>query len=132
MHTEIISVSKLVIGNDCTIGNHCSLDSRGGLTIGNRCNISSHTLFVSGKHNIHSPDFESCELSIVVEDYVWICTRSLILGGITIGEGAVVAAGAVVTRSVEPYTVVAGVPAKVIGKREKNLSYNPSFMKSWI
>ena len=56
--------------------------------------------------------------------YSWICSRAIILPGVTIGEGAVVASGAVVTKDVEPYTVVAGMPAKVISYRErKNYEY---------
>lgn len=56
--------------------------------------------------------------SIEVGDYVWIGGRSVVLGGVKIGEGAVIGAGSVVTRDIPPYTVAAGVPAKVIKMRE--------------
>ena len=59
-------------------------------------------------------------LGIVVQDDVWIGWRAIILDGVTIGRGAVVAAGAVVTRSVNPYSIVAGVPAKEIASRFSN------------
>ena len=55
---------------------------------------------------------------IQIGDFAWVCAKSLVLPGVTIGEGAVVAAGAVVTKDVEPFTVVGGNPAKFIKKRE--------------
>lgn len=59
---------------------------------------------------------------------MWIASRVTILPGVTIGEGAVVAAGAIVTKDVEPYSIVAGVPAKRIGERNKNLEYTLNHM----
>jgi maltose O-acetyltransferase len=132
MFCEFDFPKGIIIGDMTIIGNHCSLDGRGKLTIGNRCNISSYTIFVGGSHDVQSPDFKGQYKSIVVEDYVWICTRCLILGGVTIGRGAVVAAGSVVTRSVPPYAIVAGVPAKVIGNRNENLDYSPEYPVSWM
>ena len=63
----------------------------------------------------------------MIEDYVWVATRATVLPGVTIGEGAVVAAGAVVTKDVEPYTIVGGVPARSIGVRNRALSYTQNF-----
>ena len=56
---------------------------------------------------------------VTIGDYAWICSRSIIMPGVTIGEGAVVASGAIVTHDVAPYTVVGGIPARVIGMREQ-------------
>jgi acetyltransferase-like isoleucine patch superfamily enzyme len=131
MHTEFYEPRKIIIGDKTTVGNWCSLDGRGGLTIGNRCNISSYSVFVSGTHDVQSPDFFGNCLPIRVDDYAWICTRATILGGVTIGKGSVVAAGAVVTRSVPPFTIVAGVPAKPIGTRSTELDYSPAYLTSW-
>jgi maltose O-acetyltransferase len=64
---------------------------------------------------------------VIIGDHVWIAYRAVILPGVTIGEGAVVAAGAVVTRDVEPFPIVAGVPAKKIGERNRNLDYQLHF-----
>ena len=64
--------------------------------------------------------------AVRIEDYAWLCSHCIILPGVTIGKGAVVASGAVVTKDIEPWTVVGGVPAKPIGKREeKKYDYHP-------
>lgn len=63
---------------------------------------------------------------MVIGDYVWLGPRCMVLPGVTVGEGAVVAAGAVVTKNVEPYTLVGGVPAQKIAGRTKELNYNPA------
>ncbi len=62
----------------------------------------------------------------MIGDYAWLGPRCIILPGITVGEGAVVAAGAVVTKDVEPYVVVGGIPALKISDRPSSLSYNPA------
>jgi maltose O-acetyltransferase len=64
---------------------------------------------------------------VAIDDYVFIGTRALILPGVSIGKGAVVGAGALVSKSVEPYSIVAGVPSKVIGHRNQNLNYSASY-----
>jgi maltose O-acetyltransferase len=70
-------------------------------------------------------DSNFCSVSerVIIEDYSWISCRTIILPGVRIGYGSVVCAGAVVTKNVEPYSIVAGVPAKKIGERIKNLDY---------
>ncbi|WP_370630610.1 DapH/DapD/GlmU-related protein [Mucilaginibacter sp. 21P] len=75
-------------------------------------------------HDYNSPDFAQAGAPVVIEDYAWVCSRAIILPGVTIGRGAVVAAGAVVTRDVAPYTVVGGTPAKKIADRNPDLVYN--------
>jgi maltose O-acetyltransferase len=73
---------------------------------------------------MNDPLFPATYKPIVIGDYAWIGMRATILGGVTIGEGAVVMAGATVTRDVPPYAVVGGVPARVIRYRELQ---NPSY-----
>ncbi|MBX9853873.1 MAG: hypothetical protein K2X86_19190 [Cytophagaceae bacterium] len=73
----------------------------------------------SDHHNVHdraTDKVEICSVPLIIEDGVWVASKATILRGVKIGEGAVIAAGAVVTKDVPPYTVVAGVPAKVIKK----------------
>ena len=75
---------------------------------------------------MNDPEFGVKGAPVIIEDYAWVSSRTTLLPGVTIGKGAVVAAGAVVTKSVEPYTVVGGVPAKKIGERSKELNYKLS------
>jgi len=119
-------LGKISIGANCMIGFHCRLDGRGNLTIGNNVNISSYTIIESGSHDLET--FEARFEPIIIHDHVWIGTRALILQGVEIGEGAVVAAGSVVTKSVAPYSIVAGVPARVIGERKREIKYTLSGM----
>jgi len=120
---DILSPRRLVIGNDCSIGFHVTLDARGGLRIGDNCNISSQVAIWTGSHDVNSTDFKYVSSPVAIEDRAWISFRAVILGGVTIGEGAVVAAGAVVTKDVPPFTIVAGVPARMIGERRRDLDY---------
>jgi acetyltransferase-like isoleucine patch superfamily enzyme len=121
---EVRSPWKLKIGSDTIIGHNALLDARKELTIGNNVNISNEVMIWTLHHDYNDPDFSNAGAPVVIEDYVWLCSRAMILPGVTIGKGAVVAAGAVVTRNVLPYTIVGGVPAKPIGTRTKNLNYN--------
>lgn len=78
---------------------------------------------MSGGHDMNSTSFEGRHFPIIIEEYVWIRVGETVPQGVTIGESTVVAAGAVVAKDVEPYTVVGGIPAKVIGKRKNYLNY---------
>jgi acetyltransferase-like isoleucine patch superfamily enzyme len=98
---------KIVTGNDVSIGPEASI-----LTLG---------------HDPQSPSFELRGGDVVIGNHAWIGYRALILPRLTIGEGAVVAAGAVVTKNVEPYSIVAGNPARVIGQRNRDLKYALNF-----
>lgn len=126
-----IEGQKIKVGKNTSVGRYSYLDGRGELIIGNNVSISPHVFFITGSHEVNSHDFKFKAENIIIEDYVWIGTRATIKGGVKIGKGAVVAVGAVVTKDVEPYTIVGGVPAKKIGERNRNLEYlidwNPFF-----
>lgn len=121
--TEILEPQKIKIGNNCSIGWFCLLDGRGGIKIGNNVNISSYVKIITAGHDIKSPYFIGTQAPVIIENNVWLATGCTILEGVHIGEGAVVAAGAVVTKDIPPFTVVGGIPAKKISEREKNLDY---------
>ena len=124
MGANFFNPRGITIGNDTIIGNHCFLDGRASLKIGNHIAIASQVLIYNSEHNIHSPNFEATEEPVTIADYVFIGARAIILPGIKIGRGAVVAAGAVVTKDVPPMIMVGGVPAKKIGERKvKELNY---------
>lgn len=120
---EIRSPKKIKIGDNVVIGFNAVLDGRRGLEVGNNVNISSDVMIWTLQHNYNEPNFKVEGAKVFIEDYVWISARAIILPGICIKEGAVVAAGAVVTKDVPAYTVVGGIPAKEIGKRNRNISY---------
>ncbi|PIW55773.1 MAG: acyltransferase [Sphingomonadales bacterium CG12_big_fil_rev_8_21_14_0_65_65_10] len=116
--------SGITIGNDSIIGENSILDGRSRLKIGNHVAISSEVMIYNSEHDINSPAFSAINAPVEIEDYVFIGPRAIILPGVTIGQGAIIAAGAVVTKLVPPFTIVAGVPARVIGERQiKDLHY---------
>lgn len=120
---DVLHPWKLRMGKDCNLGFHVSLDARGGLQIGESCNIASEAAIWTGSHDVNSPDFANTTAPVVIGDRVWLSYRSVVLPGVTIGEGAVVSAGAIVRNDVPPYAIVAGVPARIIGWRSPNLTY---------
>ena len=132
LRTTIRAPAGIRVAAGAIVGRDCFLDGRGELTIGRNVNISSYTLLITGSHELNSPDFSSYFRPIVIEDHVWIGSRATVLPGVTIGRGAVVAAGSVVTKDVPPMTVVGGVPAKMIRRREVEPEYELSYRVDWF
>lgn len=120
---------RIKIGPNCIIGNDCFLDGRRGITLEKNVNIGGWVHLYTSQHDMDDPWFGEKGGPIVIEEYVSIGSRATILPGVTIGKGAVVAAGAVVTKNVAPYTIVGGVPAKPIKKRTRNLKYTLNYAK---
>ena len=116
---------NVTIGKGTIIGDHATLDGRDKLTIGDHVDIASEVMIFNGEHDIHSATFEPITAPVTINDYVFIGPRAIILPGVTINKGAVIAAGAVVTKDVPDSTIVAGVPAEPIGhRRAKVLNYH--------
>lgn len=118
-----LNTSKLVIGNNLTINIGALIDARGGIEIGDNVMIGPNVVIVSFDHNIHdlSQPMQCAEpiyKKIIIGNDVWVGANAVIKCGVKIGNGAVVAAGSIVTKDVEEFSIVAGVPAKKIGKRE--------------
>lgn len=124
MNCYFMGYKKFNIGEYSHINHSTFIDARGGIEIGNNVSISHYVKLVSGSHNVNSESFEGDFQNIYIKDYCFIGVSAIILKGVTIGEGAVVAAGSVVTKDVAPYSIVAGIPAKEIGKRNPNLKYH--------
>lgn len=120
---------KLIIGKGTSIGRNSSLDVRGKIKIGDNVSISPEVKVITAQHDLQSVNFMDIDAEVVIEDYVWIGTGAIILPGIKIGEGAVIAAGSVVTKNINAYEVVGGNPCKFIKKRNKNLKYNCKYFK---
>jgi acetyltransferase-like isoleucine patch superfamily enzyme len=118
-----INANLITIGDNSHINTQCILDGRGGLTIGSSVSISHRVNIMTGSHDYKSKNFQGIFKPIVIEDYAWIGIGATILQGVTIGKGAVVCAGAIVTKDVPAYAVVAGIPAVQIDTRPQDLDY---------
>ncbi len=124
MYARFYNPKNIVIGEDTIIGEFAVLDGRDKLVIGNHVDIASEVMIYNSEHNINDPHFLAITEPVVIEDYVFVGPRAIILPGVKIGKGAIVAAGAVVTKDVPPFAIVGGVPAKIIGERKlKTLKY---------
>lgn len=124
---KLFCPGKLVIGNHSTVNYQCYLDARGHLKIGNNVNISHCVKIYTMGHDIDDPLCGCVSKAVLIEDNAWIFPNVLVMPGVVIGKGAVVYPGSVVTKSLEPYTIYAGNPAKVIRKRNPEISYSSEF-----
>jgi acetyltransferase-like isoleucine patch superfamily enzyme len=129
MNCKFDCAGGLTIGKNSVINANCRLDSRGGLYIGNNVSISEEVIFLTADHNEDLIGVHGRVKKIVIEDYVWIGTRAMVLPGVTIEKGAVAASGAVVTRNVKYLDVVAGIPAKKINSRPENFNYSAQYKR---
>jgi maltose O-acetyltransferase len=128
MRCRFLNGRKISIGNRNVINFDCLLDGRKfSITTGNDVSIGPEATILTLGHDPQSPDLADRGGNVVIGDRAWIAYRATILPGVTIGEGAVVAAGAIVTKNVEPFTIVAGNPARKIGDRNKCLEYKLNF-----
>lgn len=125
--TEIRSPHTLHVGKGTVIGDNALLDARYGLYIGENVNISSNVSIYTFQHDHKDSYFKTTLRSmkpVKIGNRVWLGCNVIVLPGVTIGEGAVCCAGCVVTKNVEPYAVVAGIPAKKVNERPRDLRYN--------
>jgi putative colanic acid biosynthesis acetyltransferase WcaF len=127
MGARVFAPQRIVIGNNSVVHFDCTLDGRCGLQIGDCVDIGHQVNIFTLEHDIDSPDYSSKGGKVIIEDYAVIGGRSTVLPNVTIGEGAVVATGAVVTKHVAPYTLVGGVPARFIRERKRGLRYRISY-----
>ena len=106
---------NITVGRDVFINACCHFQDHGGVTIGDGCQIGHNVVFATLNHGLSPEDRQNTyPAPIVLGRNVWVGSNATILQGVTIGDNAVIAAGAVVTKDVEPATIVGGVPAKVI------------------
>lgn len=127
MNVMFDSAGPLRIGARSLINSNCHVDTRGGITIGDNVSISTGVTLLTADHDPQDPLFSTRLAPIRVGDHAFIGTGAMVLKGVTIGEGAFVAARSVVVGNVTPYTIVAGNPARKLGDRERHLSYDVSY-----
>lgn len=110
--------AKIQIGEGSILGDNIFLDGRDKLTIGNHVDIASGVMIYNSEHDVNSEDFKAIIAPVEIGDFCFIGPRAIILPGVKIGRGAVVAAGAVVTKDVGEFQIVGGIPAQIIGERK--------------
>ena len=118
MGAKFFEPKNIKIGEDSIIGFGIFLDGREKLEIGSHVDIASEVMIYNSEHDINSTSFKARSEPVVVEDYVFIGPRAIILPGVTLGKGSIVGAGAVVTKNVPEFSIVGGVPAVKIGERK--------------
>ncbi len=115
--------NNIILGDGVDLAWGVLITTSGGIEIGDRTLIGYNTHIFSSNHNIppvpqRIVDAGHSNKKVIIQNDVWIGAGCIILPGVTIGEGAVVAAGSVVTKDVKPFTLVGGVPAVLIKERE--------------
>lgn len=114
----------LRVGTSFSINSGAVIDARGGITIGDHVMIGPHAVIVSSGHDLHSLDIpmtfkDHIMKRVTIGNDVWIGAHAVLTGGITVGNGCIISAGAVVTQDVNDFEIVAGVPARSIGNRRE-------------
>ncbi len=119
IHTNarFYNISNIKIGKDTIIGEGVVLDGRDKLIIGDHVDFASEVMVYNAEHDVKDPKFKATTEPVVIEDYVFIGPRAIILPGVTIKKGAIIAAGAVVNKDVKEGILVGGVPAREIRER---------------
>ena len=124
---RFFDIGKITIGKHSVINFNCFLDNRRGIVIGNNVGIAHGCKLYTLGHDLEDPHFRTKGTPLTIQDNVFIFSNCLIMPGVTIGEGAVVLAGAVVTKNLEPYTVYGGNPAKKIKARSNDIQYKRDY-----
>jgi acetyltransferase-like isoleucine patch superfamily enzyme len=128
MGLRLYTRGQISLGKHTVIDRDCVLDGRGYLTIGNNVNLAPEVMILTAYHDPDDGEhFSGMHKPVVIEDYAWIATRALILPGVTVGRGAIVAAGAVVTKDVPSQTIVGGNPARFIRDRKGTQQYQLNY-----
>jgi len=126
---QVRAARRLKVGRDVFIAEGVVLDARGGLEIGPHTSVNTGVQMWTAQHDWRSPDFDYVAAPVRIGHHCWISARAILLPGVTVGDGAVVAAGAVVTKDVPPWTLVGGNPARVLRERPQDLDYEIDAVK---
>ena len=111
------------MGKESVINFGCYLDNRRGIYIGNNVGLAHNTKIYTLGHDLNDPKFGSKGSPVHIEDNVFIFSNAMVMPGVTVGEGAIVLAGSVVTKDIEPWTIVGGNPARKIRDRNRDVDY---------
>lgn len=128
MGCRFLNGRKIYLGDRNVINFDCLFDGRRyAIRTGHDVAIGPEATILTLGHDPRSLDFDDMGGPVTIGNHVWIAYRAIILPGVTLGDGAVVGAGSIVSKDVAPYTIVAGSPAKVIGERPEHLQYRSSY-----
>ncbi len=128
MNCNFLNGPRIFLGQRNVINFGCLFDGRKyNIKVGNDVSIGPEASILTLGHDPQASDFADKGGDVIIGDRVWIAYKVIILPGIHIGEGAVIGAGAVVTKDVEPYAIMAGNPAVKVGTRNRELSYQLNF-----
>ncbi len=124
---KFFHIGKFSMGKHSVVNFNCYLDNRRGITIGDNVGIAHGTRIYTLGHNIDSAMFETKGAPVKIEDNAFIFSNAMIMPGVTIGNGAIVLPGSVVTKSIPPRKIVGGNPAIIIRERTAEIDYNQSY-----
>jgi putative colanic acid biosynthesis acetyltransferase WcaF len=108
---------RLVVGDHCWIGQGAWIDNLADVRLGNHVCVSQQVYICTGSHNHRSSTFNLIVKPVKIDSGAWLAARTLVLGGVTIGANAIIAAGSVVTGDVSPAVIVGGQPARMMSVR---------------
>ncbi len=116
------SIGEVLIGDSVHIGQNCFFDGTGKLMVGKDSVLGPNVSLLTANHEFKDPTIPirfqgAIAKTITIEEDVWVGANVIVLGSVTIGKGAVIGAGSVVTKNIPPYSIVVGNPAKIVGKR---------------
>lgn len=118
---------RVTIGKNCVIHENVVFSNLDEIVIKDCAVIGPQCYLHTSDHDIYDPKFTTRTAPVVIGDHAFIGLRSILLKGVHIGDSSVVAAGSLVTKSVEAFDVVAGTPAKVVGRRNALMNYVPHY-----
>lgn len=114
---RFMAPDRITVGSNTIVGDHVFLDGRRGISVGSSVNIASGVSVYTQEHDPDTADFGITGGPVIIGDYAAVGSRAVILPGVIVAEGAVIGAGAVVSRSIPPWTIAVGVPARPIRQR---------------
>ena len=126
---KFLSRRNFEIGKNSVINQGCLIDNRGGIKVGKNVTLGHSVKLVSADHKIHTDDFEGRSRPILLEDYVFIGSGAIILGGVSMARGSVLGAGSVLTKNTDVKEVFIGVPAKYVIQRKSSLDYQQDYKR---
>ena len=120
------------IGRNSIVNRNCVLDRRGGLIIGMNVNISPYVHIYTAGHDLNDKFFSNILKPVELKDYVAVGTASMIMPGVIMNKGSVLYPNSTLTKSTEEYGIYGGNPAMLIGYRNKDLEYNPTWNSKFL